>query len=105
MKKIVIILIVAMCMTFVKPVSATSFGAYYGHESASGGSGIVIDTIDGKIVGVMQVKDYETAVKLAAFHIGLLSGLYHVKAIKVSHQGHQGYGIIVNRVNPNQPVP
>ena len=82
----------------VKPALATSFGAYYGHENAPGGSGIVVDTIDGRIVGVTQTATEGAALKLAALHIGLLAQIYHVKVIKVKHQGNDGFGLMVNPV-------
>ena len=97
-KKAMIVITVTCMALFSKPVFATSFGAYYGHESAPGGSGIVIDTIDGEIVGVTQAATEGAALKLAALHIGLLAEIYHAKVIRVKHQGHDGFGLLVNPV-------
>ena len=93
-----LVVALAYSLLLVKPALATSFGAYYGHENAPGGSGIVVDTIDGRIVGVTQTATEGAALKLAALHIGLLAEIYHVKVIKVKHQGNDGFILSVNPV-------
>lgn len=93
-----VVIVLTCALSLVKPALATSFGAYYGHENAPGGSGIVVDTIDGRIVGVTQTATEGAALKLAALHIGLLAEIYHVKVIKIKHQGNDGFGLSVNPV-------